>query len=70
MKNSFIARGADAVTATQRAYDVAAGLVAREAATLSFIDLFWMLALLFVAMVPLLFFMRRPEHAEVAMAGQ
>ena len=70
VKNSFIARGADAVTATQRAYAVAAGLVAREAATLSFIDLFWMLALLFVAMVPLLLFMKRPEHAAVAIVGE
>ena len=58
------------VTATQRAYAVAAGLVAREAATLSFIDLFWILAVLFLAMVPLLFFMKRPENAEVAMAGE
>jgi len=70
VKNSFIARGADMATATQRAYAVAAGLVAREAATLSFIDLFWMLAILFLAMVPLLFFMKRPEHADVAMVGE
>ena len=66
VKNSFIARGADMVTATQRTYAVAAGMVAREAATLSFIDLFWILAVLFLAMVPLLFFMKRPEQAEVA----
>ena len=70
VKNSFIARGADMVTATQRAYAVAAGMVAREAATLSFIDLFWILAVLFLAMVPLLFFMKRPEQVEVAMAGE
>ena len=70
VKNSFIARGADTVTATQRAYAVAAGMVAREAATLSFIDLFWILALLFLAMVPLLFFMKRPEQVEVAMVGE
>jgi hypothetical protein len=43
--------------------------VTRQAAALSFIDLFWLLGLLFLAMVPLLFFMKRPEHAEVAMAG-
>ena len=59
LRAGFIARGADAVTATQRAYAAAAGLVARQAATLSFIDLFWILAIFFLAMVPLLFFMRR-----------
>jgi DHA2 family multidrug resistance protein len=70
VRNSFVARGADIVTATQRAYAVAAGMVAREAATLSFIDLFWILAVLFLAMVPLLFFMTRPEQVEVAMVGE
>ena len=69
LRAAFIARGADAVTAAQRAYAAAAGLVARQAATLSFIDLFWILAMFFLA-IPLLFFMKRPEHEEVAMAGE
>ena len=70
LRSAFIARGADAATATQRAYAAASGMVARQAAALSFIDLFWLLALFFLAMVPLLFFMKRPEHAEVAMVGE
>ena len=70
LRAAFIARGADAVTAAQRAYAAAAGMVARQAATLSFIDLFWILAMFFLAMIPLLFFMKRPEHVEVAMAGE
>ena len=45
-------------------------MVARQAATLSFIDLFWILGMFFLAMVPLLFFMKRPERVEVAMAGE
>ena len=45
-------------------------MVARQAAALSFIDLFWLLALFFLAMVPLLFFMKKPEHAELAMVGK
>jgi DHA2 family multidrug resistance protein len=65
-----MARGADAATATERAYAAAAGMVARQAAMLSFIDLFWILAMFFLAMIPLLFFMKRPEHGEVAMAGE
>jgi DHA2 family multidrug resistance protein len=70
LRNSFIARGVDFATATQRAYAVAAGMVAREAATLSFIDLYWMLGMLFLVMVPLLLFMKRPDNAEVAMVGE
>ncbi len=70
LRGAFMARGADAVTATQRAYAAISGLVAREAATLSFIDLFWLLAIFFLAMVPLLFFMKRPRHVEVAIVGE
>jgi DHA2 family multidrug resistance protein len=67
---AFRARGADAMTALDRAHAAMAGMIAREAAALSFIDLFWLLAVLFLAAVPLLFFMRRPDHAEVAMVGE
>ena len=70
LRAAFIARGADAATAAQRAYAAAAGMVARQAATLSFIDLFWILAMFFLAMIPLLFFMKRREQVEVAMAGE
>jgi MFS transporter, DHA2 family, multidrug resistance protein len=70
LRGGFMARGADAVTAAQRAYAAVNGMIARQAAALSFIDLFWLLAVFFVAAVPLLFFMRRPEHVEVAMAGE
>jgi DHA2 family multidrug resistance protein len=70
IRNAFIARGADAASATQRAYAAVSGMIARQAATLSFIDLFYLLAMFFLAMVPLLFFMRRPQHAEVAMVGE
>jgi len=69
LRAAFIARGADAVTAAQRAYAAAAGMVTRQATTLSSIDLFWILAMFFLAMIPLLFFMKRPDHVEVAIAG-
>ena len=69
LRSAFIARGADAATAAQRAYAAAAGMIARQAAALSFIDLFWLLALFFMASVPLLYFMQRPDRVEVAIAG-
>jgi MFS transporter, DHA2 family, multidrug resistance protein len=70
LRRGFMARGADASTATQQAYAAISGLIARESATLSFIDLFWLLAIFFLAMVPLLLFMRRPEHVEVVIVSE
>ncbi|HLW78562.1 MAG TPA: DHA2 family efflux MFS transporter permease subunit, partial [Terriglobia bacterium] len=60
MRNAFIAGGADVATATQRAYAAAFGMVQRQAAMLSFNAAFWLLAILFVAMVPLILIMERP----------
>ncbi len=44
--------GADFVTATERAYAAVFGMVQRQAAMLSFNAGFWLLAILFVAIVP------------------
>ena len=61
MKAGFLARGADAVTAAQQAQAAAAGMVARQAAMLSFTDVFRLLGLLFVALLPLLLLMSSPR---------
>lgn len=65
----FQSRGADSATALQRAYAAAGGMVQRQAALLSFIDAFSLLAVIFLAMIPLLFLMRKPSThgAEPAM---
>jgi DHA2 family multidrug resistance protein len=60
LRSWFIFRGADAVTATHRAYDALFGLVQQQAAMLSFNQVFWMLGILFLVMMPLVFLMRRP----------
>ncbi len=70
LRATFMARGADATTATQRAYAAVGGMVQKQAATLSFIDLYWLLGVFFVVMLPLLVFMRRPQHTEVAMVAE
>ncbi len=62
MRQAFIARGSDAVTAGQQAYAALFGMVERQAAMLSFIDAFWILGAVFLAMLPLLLLMRRPGH--------
>jgi len=63
LKAAFIARGADAATATERAYAAAWGMVQQQAAILSFIDMFAFLGVVFLLMTPLILLMRRPAHA-------
>jgi DHA2 family multidrug resistance protein len=61
LRGSFLARGADAADATRKAYDAMWGIIQRQAAMLSYNDTFLLLALLFVAMLPLLLLLRRPK---------
>jgi MFS transporter, DHA2 family, multidrug resistance protein len=61
LRNWFIYRGSDAVTATHRAYDALFGLVQQQAAMLSFNQVFFLLGMLFLLMLPLVFLMRRPS---------
>ncbi len=62
MRQAFMARGADAVTATRQAYAALFGMVERQASMLSFVDAFWLLGAIFLGMLPLLLLMRRPRH--------
>jgi DHA2 family multidrug resistance protein len=61
---AFVARGSDAVTAAQQAHAAIAGLVARQAAMLSFTDVFRLLAFLFVVLLPLLLLMSSPRSGK------
>jgi DHA2 family multidrug resistance protein len=61
MKQAFIAAGADAVTATNRAYAALFGVVQRQATMMSFVSIFQLLGVMFFALVPLVLLMRRPK---------
>jgi DHA2 family multidrug resistance protein len=61
LRAAFVARGADLATAAEQARAAAFGLVQRHAAMLSFNDMFRLMALLFVLLLPLLFLMRPPR---------
>jgi len=61
MKMSFMAAGADAATATQRAYAALFGLVQRQATMVSFVQIFQLLGIVFIALVPLVLLMQRPK---------
>jgi DHA2 family multidrug resistance protein len=63
IRAGFIAAGADAVTATNRAYAALSGLVARQAAMVSFVNLFELLGFVFLALLPLVLLMKRPRTA-------
>ena len=61
MRQAFIAGGSDPVTATQRAYAATFRLIQRHAAMLSFVDLFRLLGVMFLLLLPLILLMKRPR---------
>ncbi len=69
LRDGFVASGADLYTATERAYAALFGMVQQQAALLSFLDAFRLLALLFVSLTPLVLLLRRPRHQRGREAG-
>jgi MFS transporter, DHA2 family, multidrug resistance protein len=65
LQAGFMARGSDAAAAMKQAYAAVGGMVQRQAAMLSFIHVFQLLAIIFVAVLPLLFLMRRPRRGSM-----
>jgi DHA2 family multidrug resistance protein len=61
LRDAFLARGSDLVTATRQAQAALVGLVQRQAAMLSFNDVFRVLGALFVVMLPLLVLITTPR---------
>jgi MFS transporter, DHA2 family, multidrug resistance protein len=62
IQQGLASRGIDAVTAGQQAQAAVWGMVQRHAAMMSYNDIFFFLAALFAAMLPLVLIMRRPKH--------
>jgi MFS transporter, DHA2 family, multidrug resistance protein len=69
LRNAFLSRGADLTTAMDRARVALFGMVSRQAAMMSFTDVFRWLALLFLAALPLLLLMRSPRAGRRGAAG-
>jgi DHA2 family multidrug resistance protein len=61
LRAGFMAGGADAVTATNRAYAALFGMVQRQAAMVAFVGLFQLLGVMFLALLPLVLIMRKPK---------
>lgn len=68
LKGYFSAIGADPVTAAHRAYAAVWGMVLRQAAMLSYNEVFRILGVLFLLMLPMIFLMRKPKGHGPGMA--
>jgi MFS transporter, DHA2 family, multidrug resistance protein len=68
MRQSFIQAGADPVTATDRAYHAVFGFVQRQATMVSFVELFRLLGVIFLLLLPLVLVMKRPRGRSAAAA--
>jgi DHA2 family multidrug resistance protein len=61
LRAAFIAAGSDAATATTRAYAALFGMLQRQATMVSFVGIFQLLGVMFIALVPLVLLMKRPR---------
>jgi hypothetical protein len=68
LRAAFVARGSDLSTATTRAQAAMFGMVQQQAAMISFLHAFQLLAVVFVVLIPLVFLMKKPRHHEGAAA--
>jgi MFS transporter, DHA2 family, multidrug resistance protein len=57
----LMAQGAGSVQATSQAHGLLANLLNRQSAMLGFVDNFWLLGWVFVAVIPLMFLMKRAK---------
>ncbi len=69
IRAGFVARGMDLYTATQAAYAALSGMVNQQAVMVAFVQLFRVLAVVFAAVVPLVFLMRRPKAGGQPVSG-
>jgi len=61
LQAAFVAQGSDPVTAAQRSHGAMWATVQQQAAILTFNDLFRLMALIFLILVPIGYVMRRPR---------
>ena len=62
----FHANGADSYTASRKALGAMYGMVQRHASMLSFVEAFWLMSVLFFAMLPFLLMLRNPRPKQTA----
>ena len=63
-RSLFLSQGSSWSTATQQAYASLSGMVQRQAAMVAFIDVVQWLGIVFLAVIPLVFIMKRPRQGK------
>ena len=63
VRSMFVAQGSNFTVATQQAYAAIAGMVHRQASMIAFVDVVRLLGVIFIAVIPLVFIMKRPRHS-------
>jgi DHA2 family multidrug resistance protein len=69
IKSGFMAGGSDVVSATNQAYVALYGMIQRQAAMVSFVNIFRLLGFLFLVLIPLVLIMRKPKGSSSASAA-
>jgi DHA2 family multidrug resistance protein len=69
MRGAMMAAGADAATATNRAYAAVFGMVVKQAAMVAFVGIFQLMGIIFLALVPLVLIMQRPKRGAAVTGG-
>ena len=64
----FVSQGADPVQAAAQAHGMIYNLVQQQAAMLSFNEVFWILGVAFLAVIPLMFLMKKTGPVKGAVA--
>jgi MFS transporter, DHA2 family, multidrug resistance protein len=62
LRAHFHLQGSDSVTASRKAAAALYGMVQQHAAMLSFVEAFWIMSLMFLAMLPFVLLLRRPSR--------
>jgi DHA2 family multidrug resistance protein len=70
LQQMFLAKGADAVYAASQARQMIYDMVQRQSSMLAFIEVFRMLAFAFLAMLPLLFLLKRTRPKKVELGAE
>ncbi|HEY6350718.1 MAG TPA: DHA2 family efflux MFS transporter permease subunit [Candidatus Angelobacter sp.] len=68
-RNALIAGGKDPATATRETYEALFSVVQQQAAMMSYLDVFFLLAILFISMLPLLLLMKKPAKRAASQEG-
>ncbi|MCC6393744.1 MAG: MFS transporter, partial [Bryobacterales bacterium] len=69
LTQGMMAQGSAPAVAAKQGYAALFGMVQRQATILSFLDVFWLLGLIFLGLVPLVMLMRRPAKGGGSVAA-